>query len=271
MSLEGYGKIQHALHLAEKLRHGIASSSQLKPYFKVLSDHDFMPINEGSRKTLAQSESPTFLDRCKQWESKSFVVDPTRVTVDVRGSGMDGFCFKELLMSRYNIQVNKTSLCTVLFIVNIGATEESVAYLLAVLHDIAETVALGKGKLSSAAAKSPIQIPQTRIFAKPYRPFELKTCYVGDLRQAYYDGLDDHKIEYVQLSTELVKSVLNEQEIVSAGFVTPYPPGYPILMPGQVITYDILMYLQTIKNKEIHGYRPSMGLKIFKKSGEDNA
>ncbi len=272
VALEGFGRTQNVLYLAKQLREGIENSETLKPYFKVLNDQDFRPSQPSVKTTEDTSPATTFLAKYHAWETASFVVDPTRVTVDIRASGMDGSCFKELLMSRYNIQVNKTSLCTVLFIVNIGTTQANVDYLINVLHDIAESISNGFGKAPTGASKPPIQIPQTRQFSKRFRPFELKTCHVSDTRKAYYDGLDQSQIEFLPLTTELVKDVLNEKLLVSAGFVTPYPPGYPILMPGQIITYDVLMYLHTIKNKEIHGYRPSMGLRVFKsEEGAKNA
>jgi len=57
--------------------------------------------------------------------------------------------------------------------------------------------------------------------------------------------------------------VMNDLKLVSASFITPYPPGFPIIVPGQLITYDILLYLQNIQIKEIHGYNPEQGLKVF--------
>ena len=35
-------------------------------------------------------------------------------------------------------------------------------------------------------------------------------------------------------------------------------------MPGQVITEDILTFLKALDVKEIHGYRPELGLRVFK-------
>ena len=53
------------------------------------------------------------------------------------------------------------------------------------------------------------------------------------------------------------------REIVSAGFIIPYPPGFPILVPGQVISPDILAFMRALDVKEIHGYRPDLGLRVF--------
>ena len=53
------------------------------------------------------------------------------------------------------------------------------------------------------------------------------------------------------------------EEMVSATFVIPYPPGFPILVPGQVISPEILKFMQELDVSEIHGYRADLGLRIF--------
>ncbi len=73
------------------------------------------------------------------WEQDDFVLDATRVTLAVGGTGWDGDTFKtEILMDKYGIQINKTSRNTVLFMTNIGTTRSSVAYLIEVLVEIAK-------------------------------------------------------------------------------------------------------------------------------------
>jgi arginine decarboxylase len=53
------------------------------------------------------------------------------------------------------------------------------------------------------------------------------------------------------------------REVVSASFVTPYPPGFPVLVPGQIISDEILDYMRALDVKEIHGYRPEYGFRVF--------
>ena len=54
------------------------------------------------------------------------------------------------------------------------------------------------------------------------------------------------------------------REVVSANFIIPYPPGFPILVPGQVISEEILEFLLRLDVKEIHGYRPELGIQVIK-------
>ena len=53
------------------------------------------------------------------------------------------------------------------------------------------------------------------------------------------------------------------RELVSTSFVIPYPPGFPILVPGQVVSKEIIQFMIALDVKEIHGYRVELGLKVF--------
>jgi arginine decarboxylase len=52
--------------------------------------------------------------------------------------------------------------------------------------------------------------------------------------------------------------------MVSANFVIPYPPGFPIMVPGQVITAETIGFMRKLDVKEIHGYEKTKGLKLIK-------
>ena len=49
----------------------------------------------------------------------------------------------------------------------------------------------------------------------------------------------------------------------SASFIIPYPPGFPILVPGQVVSKEILSFMRALDVSEIHGYRDDLGLRVF--------
>src|SRR4029077_16645805 len=74
----------------------------------------------------------------KAWENDEFVLDPSRITIYIGATGIDGDAFKRShLMDRYGVQINKTSRNTVLFMTTIGTSRSSVAYLVEVLVTIA--------------------------------------------------------------------------------------------------------------------------------------
>jgi arginine decarboxylase len=84
----------------------------------------------------------------------------------------------------------------------------------------------------------------------------------GDLRAAYFLGYKEERCTHVKLN-DCLALMRGGQELVSASFVIPYPPGFPVLVPGQVINKEILNFLIAIDVKEIHGYRAELGLRVF--------
>ncbi|WP_028924235.1 hypothetical protein [Pseudonocardia acaciae] len=51
--------------------------------------------------------------------------------------------------------------------------------------------------------------------------------------------------------------------MVSATFVTPYPPGFPVLVPGQCFSTEILDYMSSLDTPEVHGYRADLGYRVL--------
>jgi hypothetical protein len=71
----------------------------------------------------------------------------------------------------------------------------------------------------------------------------------------------------VPLMSKLIDERLAKgPEMVSANFVIPYPPGFPIMVPGQVIAKDTIEFMRKLDVKEIHGYDATRGLKLIKSS-----
>jgi arginine decarboxylase len=86
----------------------------------------------------------------------------------------------------------------------------------------------------------------------------------GDLREAYFLAYDDSICEYLRIDDESIDREMGAgREVVASSFVIPYPPGFPILVPGQVISGEILTFMRALDVKEIHGYRPELGLRVF--------
>src|ERR1700751_5028738 len=62
---------------------------------------------------------------------------------------------------------------------------------------------------------------------------------------------------------EAGRRVAEGKVLVSTTFVVPYPPGFPVLVPGQVVSKEIVYFLAQLDVKEIHGYNPDLGLSVF--------
>ena len=71
--------------------------------------------------------------------------------------------------------------------------------------------------------------------------------------------------EYIRLADpEIDRRLKSGPELVSANFVIPYPPGFPIMVPGQVITQETIDFMRKLDVKEIHGYDAAEGLKLVR-------
>lgn len=57
--------------------------------------------------------------------------------------------------------------------------------------------------------------------------------------------------------------------MVSAKLVIPYPPGFPILVPGQVIAADTISFMRKLDVQEVHGYDASRGLQVLRLEGAE--
>lgn len=174
---------------------------------------------------------------------------------------MDGAMFREVLMNRYGIQVNKTSAKTVLFIINIGVSHEQIQYLLQVLTQIAinlhDTSATRRPEINYQS------IIRRREFSPKHTSFIGKTHQALMIRQAYYEPFTNEECFYIPLNRELIANIEAGDNYYSAAFVTPYPPGYPVLLPAQKVTRDIAWYLFTLEIREIHGLDKTKGIKVF--------
>src|SRR5207237_2077436 len=87
----------------------------------------------------------------------------------------------------------------------------------------------------------------------------------GDIRGGFYAAYDASGCEYIRLADpEIDRRLKAGPDLVSANFVIPYPPGFPIMVPGQVITQETIDFMRKLDVKEIHGYDTREGLKLVR-------
>jgi arginine decarboxylase len=107
-------------------------------------------------------------------------------------------------------------------------------------------------------------LPDFSRFHDSFRTNNTGQTPEGDIRKAFFLAYDDDNCEYVDLETRgLEEDIDNGLELVAASFLIPYPPGFPILVPGQVISTAIISFMKKLDVKEIHGYQPELGIHVF--------
>ncbi len=280
VELEGYELVQKQLDLAMALRERVTSHPLLSRHFRVLVASDLVPEQYRASGIDSYFDPETGwrnLNMEEAWAKDDFVVDPTRLTLYIGDTGIDGDTFKNrYLMEKYGIQINKTSRNTVLFMTNIGTTRSSIAYLVGVLVKIARDLdrewddssprerGIIEGRKRSLTTELP-PLPDFSRFHPMFCPGKEHGTPDGDIRVAYFLSYDERFCDYLRIDDQSIDRELAQgRDVVSAGFVIPYPPGFPILVPGQVVSQEILKFMRALDVKEIHGYRPELGLRVFR-------
>jgi arginine decarboxylase len=275
LELEGYEFVRGSVGLAMMIRKQIVDHPLLSKYFRVLRSGEMIPAElrpSGVERFYDPDAGFTRID--EHWASDEFALDPTRVTVHVGATGLTGDQFRKLLIERHDIQINKTSRNTVLFMLNIGSSRGSATYLLDVLLQIAEEIeerrdeasevdrVRAEGLVQSLVAELP-PLPRFSRFHPAFADDDAPDTREGDMRRAFFLAYDQAMVEHIPLDGSVTRVMASGRTLVSAAFVTPYPPGFPILVPGQILTEDIVQFLRAVDVKEIHGYDAVNGLKIF--------
>ena len=177
-------------------------------------------------------------------------------------------------MDRHGVQINKTSRNSELFMTNIGTTRSSVAFLVELLVKIAgeldeQISEMGLGErsrfeqrvrgLTVPSVSQPAFSGFHEVFRDPSGPEDTPE---GDVRRAFYLSYNDANCEYLT-GDEIFEKLEAGTDVVSATFVTPYPPGLPVLVPGQVFSREILSFIRDLDTPEIHRYRPDFGYRVY--------
>ncbi|MBC2839831.1 aminotransferase class I/II-fold pyridoxal phosphate-dependent enzyme [Robiginitalea sp. SC105] len=276
VQLEGFELVEKSIELAMVLRAKVNDNPQLSKYFDILTVHDFIPDSyrqTGLKEYYTKNEGWNRMDDA--WEHDEFVLDPTRITLHIGRTGVDGDTFKnKYLMDKFNIQINKTSRNTVLFMTNIGTTRGSVTYLTNALLKIADDLdrefralndketEIRQGRIHSLTEEVP-PLPDFSYFHPSFQA--VPGVPGGNLRAAFFLAYEEENYEYVPLD-ECLPAMENGRTLVASTFVIPYPPGFPVLVPGQVVSEEIINFLTVLDVSEIHGYRSDLGLRVFRES-----
>jgi arginine decarboxylase len=160
-------------------------------------------------------------------------LDLTKVTIDISGCGTTVDDLQKELFERYNVQTEKSTFNTLTLLLTIGTTRSKVSRLYDALMRIAR---------EHRAPRRLVRTPEVPAFTRlRYLP-----------RDAYYCG---GELAPIFDDKERVNHALHGR--VCADQIVPYPPGIPVLVPGQLITREIVEYLADLlrsqKRMETHG------------------
>lgn len=145
--------------------------------------------------------------------SATFALDPTKLTVCVKELGLRGYDVERMLREEFNIEVELSDLYNILCITSWGDDEEDLARFVAALSTIA----------ASSRQRTSTQTIEVHLPSMP----ELRMTP----RDAFYA-----KTETVPLADSVGRTI--------AEMIMVYPPGIPILLPGECVTQHNIDYIE---------------------------
>jgi len=210
VQFEGYEMVEKSIELAMVLRAKINDNPKLSRYFDVLTMTDFIPDELRESGLGEYYNRDTGWTRMEiAWEKDEFVLDPTKITLFIGRTGVDGDTFKnKFLMDQFNIQINKTSRNTVLLMTNIGTTRGSVAYLTNALLQIADELDEEFDSLNAREREISKQriysltedVPPLPDFSRFHSSFQaVPGVPGGNLRAAFFIAYKEDNCEYMSL------------------------------------------------------------------------
>lgn len=142
--------------------------------------------------------------------------DKTKLTVNTLGIGLAGIEVYDILRDEYDIQLELGDIANILAYISIGDREREIERLVSALSEV----------------KRQYQKDSTGMFTQEY----IDPKVAVSPQNAFYAEKESLPL------METKGRICNE-------FVMCYPPGIPILAPGEQITEDILNYIQYAKEK----------------------
>ncbi|MBA4494296.1 aminotransferase class I/II-fold pyridoxal phosphate-dependent enzyme [Paenactinomyces guangxiensis] len=140
-------------------------------------------------------------------------IDETKLLIHLKNLGINGNDAERWLRDHHNIEVELSDLYNILCLVTPGDTEETISALLTALQDLSRQF-----YHPDPLTKVNIRLPELpELVLSPRDAFYSETC-----------------------SVPLTESI----GCISAEFIMIYPPGIPVLMPGERITAENIIYIQ---------------------------
>ena len=144
-------------------------------------------------------------------------LDLTKLSVQVSGTGLTGFEVYDILRDEYSIQVELGDVHTIIAIVSLGDSKRDLDHLVRALEDIRVKKGSGKTILTDFLSHRPVMVVTPR--------------------EAYYAS---------KKAVPLMESVGE----IAGESVMAYPPGIPIVAPGEKITKDVMAHIEFLRGQD---------------------
>ncbi|MDD2890379.1 MAG: aminotransferase class I/II-fold pyridoxal phosphate-dependent enzyme [bacterium] len=150
-----------------------------------------------------------------------YAMDPTRLIITAKELGYTGYDMEKILRKKYKIKVEMADLFNIVAIVSIGDTEKRIDYFLSSLADF--------------ASKEKGNVKKIQQISKKYRNI------IGSLNNVPQQLLIPHQALF---SPQKALTLVNSVGGISAELIVSYPPGIPLLLPGEKISEEVIDYIK---------------------------
>ena len=155
-----------------------------------------------------------------------FTFDPTKITISAQELGFTGAELEKILIDEYNIQFEMSDFYNVLGLITIGDDETSISKLLDAFKEISRKYYGKEEKVKKEFLRMP-SLPEQVLIP----------------REAFYSAKN--------------KILFNESDGKICGeSIMAYPPGIPIIIPGERISKEIIYYIRDLQEAELHVQGP---------------
>jgi arginine decarboxylase len=174
-----------------------------------------------ARNKIAEIPGLSILQLPQHHNSGFLALDQTRLTVNISRLGITGFTAEDFI-NKMGVTPEFSSLQNLTFIISIGNTNSDIQKLIQTLFNLSQ------------------KFHQNYLLTSECQPCKNRDNdtigYVMSIspREAFFANSETLPIE-------------KTQNRICAEIICPYPPGIPVLMPGELITNTALEYLQKIK------------------------
>ncbi|WP_432406285.1 aminotransferase class I/II-fold pyridoxal phosphate-dependent enzyme [Wukongibacter sp. M2B1] len=144
-------------------------------------------------------------------------IDVTKLTLNMGSLGIEGTRLEEILRKKYNIQVEMADIYNILAVSSIANDRNDFSRFSRALKAIHDDKKI------------------------PHRKVELPEFSFGIPKM---EVLPRAAVYSEKKSVQFIKSCGR----ISGEYIIPYPPGIPLICPGEVISEEVIKYVQTLKN-----------------------
>jgi lysine decarboxylase len=185
------------------------------------------------RRTIARRTSLPTLELAESDQLAGHQLDPLRLVVHVGPAGVSGYEAQDFLRHRHRIEPEFCDPYNLIFILGPGDSAETYERLVVGLEQL---VAQASGRLSRTATPPAIDLPEPQLALLPREAVFAETS-----RVPLWDAVDR----------------------VCGEVVSFYPPGIPLIMPGELVTRELVETCQYLKHQDAYAYASDSSLETL--------